>query len=240
MPYKDRAQQLAAQRAWNRKQTERRRDEHAKVTHVSTQRSNTFSGSGAPALIPSIPVPVPKIEGRTAPALQPLRSPHRQLGKYYTTLRQLGFADETAQELLRETREARQTEQQQRAQRDAWESEVDALIPPFRESARYWLQVHTGMWTSADVERKAREFAEREVHSHQKPRLPDSEPKRIAGPTPTQVQRRARPDAAPGRRAPAALAFSHQNVSGLGEPHTSLRETLDAVIAASISNLSSR
>ncbi len=229
MPYKDRAQQLAAQRTWNRRQTERRRTERAIVTRVSTQRSNTFSGSGPRALIPRIPAPV---------SSPPLRSPHNQLGKYYTALRQLGFTDETAQELLRETREAKQTEEQKWAPHDAWESEVTALVPAFRASARYFLQTHAGMWTSADVERKARELAEQDVHSRQTPRLPDPEPQRIAGPTPAQIQRRAQPDAALGRRAPAALPFTYQNMSGLGQPHTSLLETRDVVLAASISNLS--
>jgi hypothetical protein len=78
-PYKDRAQQLAAQRAWNRKQTQRRRAGRAKVTPESTRQSNVLSRLSSVCL-PSAYAPAPKIKEHSVPAG---RSPHHQLGKYY-------------------------------------------------------------------------------------------------------------------------------------------------------------
>jgi hypothetical protein len=136
----------------------------------------------------------------------------------YVQLRSLGLSDETAQAVMRPTREKNQEEQKAQVKHSAWKREVDALVPTFRDAAHYWMRTSGGgCFTAVDVERKAHEFAEQEVHSRQKPKLLEREPKQLTGPTPAKAHNRAQPDAAPGQREPAALQFVHQNISQLGQ-----------------------
>ena len=61
------------------------------------------------------------------------------------------------------TWEARFSASCQQAQIGEYERKVTALIPIYMEPARRWLMQYSGCFTPADVERKARQMAEREV-----------------------------------------------------------------------------
>jgi hypothetical protein len=161
MPYKRRADKLAYMRAYHARRKREASMERRQENRARSLPQHTPPSPGSPAL------PVP-------PGTQPAQ--RRALREQYAQLRQLGLTDEAAQAILRPRRETEKEVRQRQAQAEKWERDVASRVPAFREPAHYWLRVHAGCFTEADVERKAREFAEQEVHSRQKPRLPDSEP----------------------------------------------------------------
>lgn len=188
MPYKDRAKQLAAQRAWNEKQTERRR-----IEREAQRRGESWRTGETHNLVHEGSIPSPATHATTPASTPPPTTPRlprsptentrtpgrRQLREGYWRERDAGLSDTQAQARIKEQR----AEQQRQAQHDHHEREIRHLAPQFIAQARARLS-QCGFYREEDVLPAAMQLAEHSLHVAQTPRQADPLPKLITAPRP--------------------------------------------------------
>ena len=190
MPYKNREKQLAAQRAWNRKQTEQRRAERMRLEGRESTRPAASTASRSP-----IESTAPSPRRLTATGLrQPTPSTER-----YSREREAGKNESGALSALRHDRAGRQRERQDAEHERAEQAHIRARLP----QARQWLSASAGAWTDADAWNVARRMVEQDrtlwpaprqgdaVKTLPAPRLPALPPPQRAAPIWQGVRRPA-------------------------------------------------